>query len=129
MTPWKVLNSDDIESIHQATLHVLSEVGIILSHQEFREKLVDAGASIKEERVLLPPEMVESAIESCGKTVTIRGRNEQTANLGDGTLHWHNVGGARDVYDPRSGKSRRATIQDVRDSTRCNVSIRSTKYD
>ncbi len=38
--------------------------------------------------------------------------------LGDGSLHWHNLGGARDIYDHRLGTRRAATLQDVRDSAR-----------
>lgn len=118
MSPWKVISTEDAESIHQATLRVLGEVGIFLSHPKIRNQLLEAGATIKEDRVLLPPEMVEKAIADCGKKVTTVGRDGQEIVLGDGTLHWHNLGGARDIYDPRSGQPRRATIQDVRDSTR-----------
>ena len=118
MNPWKVISEEDVESIHIATLRVLSEVGIVLSHSEFKERLIDAGATIKADRVLLPPEMVEKALADCGKKVTTRGRTGKEIVLGDGTLHWHNLGGARDIYDPRSGQTRHATIQDVRDSTR-----------
>lgn len=50
--------------------------------------------------------------------MTIRGRGGISRTLGDGNLHWHNLGGARDVYDAGSGKKRQAVLQDVRDSTR-----------
>jgi trimethylamine--corrinoid protein Co-methyltransferase len=48
----------------------------------------------------------------------LRGRNGSIKVLGDGNLYWHNLGGARDVYDPRSGKRRPARLRDVCDSTR-----------
>lgn len=118
MRPWKILSTEEVEAIHQATLRVLGEVGIILLHSGIREQLVETGATVKNNRVLLPPEMVEKALESCGKKVTIAGRNGQEIVLGDGTLRWHNLGGARDVYDPVSGLARHATLADVRDSTR-----------
>jgi len=118
MNPWKVISDEDVESIHKATLRVLSEVGIVLTHTEIRERLNDASASIQEERVLLPPEMVEKALADCGKKVTTVGRNGQEIVLGDGSLNWHNLGGARDIYNPKSEQPRRANTQDVRDSTR-----------
>jgi len=93
MNPWKVISDEDVESIHKATLRVLSEVGIVLTHTEIRERLNDASASIQEERVLLPPEMVEKALADCGKKVTTVGRNGQEIVLGDGSLNWHNLGG------------------------------------
>jgi trimethylamine--corrinoid protein Co-methyltransferase len=118
MNPLKVLSEEDVEAIHQATLRVLSEVGIVLSHAEAKELLLEAGATLKDDRVLLSPEMVEAAIASCTKKVSTTGRNGEEIVLGDGQLHWHNLGGARDVFEPRSGKLRPATIADVRDSTR-----------
>lgn len=118
MNPWKVISEEDVESIHQATLRVLSEVGVVLSHPEVKELLLEAGATQKNDRVLLSPEMVEAAIASCTKRVSTKGRNGVEIVLGDGRLQWHNLGGARDVFEPGSGKLRPATIQDVKDSTR-----------
>ena len=80
--------------------------------------LLDAGAKVKNDRVLFPADLVEKCLSECGGPVTTRGRDGREATLGNGDLHWHNLGGARDVYDPVSGKTRPATIQDVRDSTR-----------
>jgi trimethylamine--corrinoid protein Co-methyltransferase len=118
MNTWKVITEEDVESIHHATLRVLSEVGIVLSYPGIKELLLEAGAAIKEDRILFSPELVEKAIASCGKRATTKGRNGVEIVLGDGTLQWHNLGGAREVYDPVSGQPHQATIQDVRDSTR-----------
>ena len=118
INPWKVISAEDVESIHQATLRVLSEVGIILSHARVRDLLLDAGASLKEDRVLLPPEMVENSIKHCGKETALTGRNGEEIVIGNGSLHWHNLGGAREVYDQVSAQARPAYLQDVRDSTR-----------
>jgi len=118
MVPWKVISTEDVDAIHQATLQVLGEVGVVLSHPEMRAQLLDAGAKLENDRVLLPPEMVEKALADCSKQVTTIGRNGKKVVLGDGSLHWHNLGGARDIYEPRSGQLRHATVQDVRDSTR-----------
>jgi trimethylamine--corrinoid protein Co-methyltransferase len=118
MNLWEVISEEDIEDIHQATLRVLSEVGIVLSHPEVKELLLEAGAALKNDRVLLSPELVEAAIASCTNKVSTSGRNGEEIILGDGTLHWHNLGGARDVFEPDSGNLRPATIEDVKDSTR-----------
>lgn len=95
MNPWKVISEVDVESIHQATLRVLSEVGILLSHMEVKELLLDAGATQKDDRVLLSPELVEAAIASCTKKISTTGRNAEEIVLGDGTLQWHNLGGSQ----------------------------------
>jgi trimethylamine--corrinoid protein Co-methyltransferase len=50
--------------------------------------------------------------------VSLTGRSGVEKCLGDGSLHWHNLGGAREIYDHRSRSRRPATIQDLRDATR-----------
>jgi trimethylamine---corrinoid protein Co-methyltransferase len=111
-----VLTAHDIEAIHQATLRILSEVGIVLSQSEAREMLTAAGACPRGDRVLLQPELVERAIAQCPHQVSWRGRGGRTVTLGDGSLHWHNLGGARDVYEPKTGLRTPALLQHVRES-------------
>jgi trimethylamine--corrinoid protein Co-methyltransferase len=113
-----VLTGEEVEAVHQATLRILSEVGIVLTQPEAREVLAGAGATVRDDRVLLPPDLVERALAQCPRQVTVRGRNGEPVVLGDGTLHWHNVGGAPDVYDPRTGQRRPATVQDAHASAR-----------
>lgn len=108
-----VLNPAEIEGIHSATLRVLGEVGIILTHLQARDVLFTAGARLKNQRVVLPADLVEWALAQCPGTVSIRGRDGRTVTLGDGSLHWHNLGGAREVYEPDSHQVRPATIADV----------------
>ena len=113
-----VLTNEEVDAIHQATLRILSEVGVVLTHPEAREVLTGAGATVHNKRVLMPPELVEQEVAKCPQQVTVHGRGEQSVVLGNGTLYWHNVGGARNVYDPITGHHRPATLQDVRHSTR-----------
>jgi trimethylamine--corrinoid protein Co-methyltransferase len=121
-----VLTDTHVEEIHQATLRILGEVGVVLEQAEARERLAGSGASIQGDRTLLTPDLVERAVAQCPTQVSVRGRGGQTAILGDGNLHWHNVGGARDVYDPPTGQRRPATLQDVRDSARLLDALDST---
>jgi trimethylamine--corrinoid protein Co-methyltransferase len=118
MVQLTVLSAHELEAVHQATLRILDEVGIVLTQPEAREILAGAGAGLQDDRVLFPPDLVEQTVARCPSQVTIRARAGGTVVLGDGTLHWHNLGGARDVYEPRTGQCRAATLQDVRDSAR-----------
>jgi len=113
-----VLTADEVERIHCATLRILDATGVLLTQPEAREILAGQGARIRGDRVELPPELVEGALARCPHQVTIRGRGGQAVTLGDGTLHWHNLGGAAQVYEPAGNCLRPATLQDVRDSTR-----------
>ncbi len=118
MIQLSLFDEDQLKAIHEATLRVLNETGVILTHPEGRRLLQAAGAVLQQGRVLLPPGLIEQSISQAPRTVTIRGRGGISRTLGDGELHWHNLGGARDVYDAGSGKKRQAVLQDVRDSTR-----------
>jgi trimethylamine--corrinoid protein Co-methyltransferase len=114
----KFLSDEDIQSMHEATLQVLNEVGIIWTHRPSLAILTDAGCTIKGNRVLFPPDLVMDCIAKANKRPVIRGRNEQANELGAGSLYFHNLGGARDVFEARTGTRRGATEQDVIDATR-----------
>jgi trimethylamine--corrinoid protein Co-methyltransferase len=113
-----VLSNEEVELIHTATLRILDETGILLKNSEAREVLTGVGARVEGERLHFPPDMIEKEISKCPSKVKIRGREGDPVSLGDGTLHWHNVGGARDVYEPKTKQLRKATIQDVKDSAK-----------
>ena len=115
----EVLASEEVEAIHSATLRILREVGVVLTQPQARDILAGAGAVVCAQRVLFPPDLVEQKLSCCPGRVSLRGRDPQeVAVLGDGTLHWHNLGGAPEVYDARNAQRRPATLQDVRDSAR-----------
>ena len=113
-----VLSDQEIDRIHQATLRILEETGVLLTEPETREILVGSGARVRGDRLLLPAELVERSLALCPPRVTVRGRDGRAVVFGDGSLHWHNLGGAAQVYEPHTGRCRAATLQDVRDSTR-----------
>ena len=118
MEPLKFLSDNDIKAMHEATLQVLSEIGIIWTHKPSLDILTDAGCTIKENRVYFPPDLVMKSIETANKRPIIRGRNGQVNELGAGNLYFHNLGGARDVFEAKTGTRREATEQDVIDATR-----------
>ena len=89
-----------------------------LSQPEGRRILLESGATLCQDRVCLSPDLVERALATCPPQVSLHSRSGNVKTLGDGSLHWHNLGGARDVYDHRTGTRRPAMSQDVRDSTR-----------
>ena len=113
-----VLDEAEIESIHQASLRTLSETGVVMAEPLSRAILTGAGAKVVDRQVLFPPDLVEKCIAQAGTHPSIRGRGGLVKTLGDGSLYFHNLGGAPNVFDADSGRRRRATIQDVRDATR-----------
>ena len=115
---FNLLSNPEVEALHLATLRILDEIGIILSEPHSRALLAEAGARLADGRVYLPPELVLDCISKAGKQVSIRGRGGMTKTLGDGRLYFHNLGGARDIYDASSGICRPALVQDVCAATR-----------
>lgn len=113
-----VLSDLEIEAIHQSTLRILSETGIVMTNPAGREIMTGVGGFIQDDRLLLPADTVERFLKLCPPQVSLQGRGGSIKTLGDGSLHWHNLGGAREVFDPRTGTRRRSLVQDVRDSTR-----------
>jgi trimethylamine--corrinoid protein Co-methyltransferase len=114
----KFLSDADITAMHEATLQVLSEVGVIWTHQPSLKILTDAGCTINDNRVCFPPDLVLESIAKANKRPCIRGRNGQVNTLGDGNLYFHNLGGARDVFDGRTGTRHTATNEDACNAVR-----------
>jgi len=112
------LGFEEVELIHEASLRILNETGVILTHPPAVDLLVDSGARINNNKVLIPPSLVESCLEKCPQKVSIKGRGGAIKILGEGALSFHNLGGARDIFDQATMTHRYATIQDIRDSTR-----------
>jgi trimethylamine---corrinoid protein Co-methyltransferase len=112
------LSTEDVDAIHQATLRILDETGIVLAEPTSRNILAQAGARLLDRRVQFPPELVEKCIHLSGKQVSVRGRGGAVKNLGDGSLYFHNLGGAPNIFDATSGKRKPATIKDIQDATR-----------
>ena len=117
MTNKTLLSQSEIEAIHQATLQVLVETGILIDDPDSRSLLFDHGCSENDGRLQIPPDLVEKCLQLCPRQVILQGRDSQ-ACLGDGKLYVHNLGGARDVYDPSTKTLRPATNSDNAESAR-----------
>lgn len=118
MPPLKFLSDQDLIAMHEATLRILNEAGVFWTHKPSLDILQGAGCTVKDNRVYFPPDLVMDSIAKANKRPIIRGRNGQVNELGDGNLYFHNLGGARDVFDARTGTHRVATTQDAKDAVR-----------
>ena len=80
-----ILTEDHIKQIHQASLRILSETGVVLTHPDAREMLTDHGASLKGDRTLLPVSLVETCLGKLPQSVNLQGRDpEQPIDLSTG---------------------------------------------
>jgi trimethylamine--corrinoid protein Co-methyltransferase len=67
----QVINDQQIEQIHMATLEVLERTGIKLTHPKALELLSGAGARVDGDRVRIPSWMVEDAIRKAPKRLVL----------------------------------------------------------
>jgi trimethylamine--corrinoid protein Co-methyltransferase len=118
MEQLKFLSDDDVQAMHEATLRIMSEVGFIWTHKESIQILTDAGCTLKNGRICFPPDLVMDSVAKAHKRPVIRGRNGKVNELGGGNLFFHNLGGARDVFDAKTCTRRTATQQDTIDAIR-----------
>ena len=81
--PTKVVSDDELESIHTASLRILSEYGMDFLLPEARDLLAKAGAKITDNRVRFDPEMVLETIKTCPSEFKLHARNPaHTLNIG-----------------------------------------------
>ena len=81
--PTKVVSDDELESIHLASLRILSEYGMDFLLPEAQDLLAKAGAKITDNRVRFDPEMVLETIKTCPSEFKLHARNPaHTLNIG-----------------------------------------------
>jgi trimethylamine:corrinoid methyltransferase-like protein len=73
------LSVQQCEQLHDATLQVLERTGLIMEHPEALDLLRRAGAVVDGSRVRLPRRLVESALDTARKTVSLYDRNGREA--------------------------------------------------
>lgn len=112
MKALQVLGKKGVEKVHEATLRILSETGIILTYLEAKSLLLDHGAKEAGNKILIPQDVVENCLAKCPSIVKLQGR-EKIVEIGDGSLYVHNVGGCHSIYELATKENRTANRKDV----------------
>jgi len=111
-------SNDDLESIHQATLHTLRHTGIKVMSDEAVEIFHGAGALIEQFEgyavVKIPEYVVEKCISSSPGSTVYWGRNKEHNFFAEPhRVGFITFGGCINVIDPFTREVRRATREDV----------------
>ena len=111
----QVLSDEERARIHEQTLSLLAKTGVRVDTERGRAFLREAGAEVNEEtrRVHFPSSLVESALKTVPRQVTLGGRRPGWTfplNAGECTLQAD--GAAVYVYDTQTGLRRPATYDD-----------------
>ncbi|MDF2733637.1 MAG: trimethylamine methyltransferase family protein [Chloroflexota bacterium] len=105
--PTEVISADELESIHVASLRVLSEIGMDFLDADAREVLKAAGAETEPDtqRVRFDPEMVTETIRTAPSSFTLHARNpEHDVQLGGDWMAFGTVGSPPNVADLDRGR-------------------------
>lgn len=107
-----------VEAMHAASLTLLERAGVRVESPAARDLMLAAGCTLGAgDRVLVPGAVVREALASCPASFTLAARDATKSLEMDGEpgqTYVHNLGGAREVVDPRSGAGRLATMRDQR---------------
>ncbi len=105
--PVKVVSDDELESIHQASLRVLAEIGMDFLDDEAREVLRAAGARTEPgtQRVRFDPAMIEERIRTAPAQFTLHATNpEHDLEIGGAWTAFGSVASAPNVKDLEGGR-------------------------
>jgi len=106
-TPTPIVSEDELESIHNASLTILEEMGMDFMHEEAREILKKAGADVRagSERVRFDRNMILEAIKTCPSEFTLHARNpERNVHIGGKNLAFAQVASPPNASDMQGGR-------------------------
>ena len=111
-----LLTSKQVERIHEASLEILEDVGVLVRNQEARDQLARHGCRVDGETnvVKFPRAVVEQFRAALPATFTFRGRDPQYDRTipADGPL-MVTGSSAPDIVDPATGQVRRSRSEDI----------------
>jgi len=114
MTFASLLNSEQVERVHEASLEILEEVGLKVRFVPARELFKAHGCNVEDERVKFPRAVVEKYRKMVSPSFTFHARDPKF----DKTIPQDSpvivtASSAPDIIDPVSGVERRAESSDI----------------
>ena len=118
----RFLSKEDMQKIHEQALRVLDDTGIGVESDAALQMLGDAGAVIDAETqtAKIPPDLVEQALETLPRRITLAGRNPERDLVLEpgGKMRSRNAGGLTQIQELETGEIRDALLADVADFAR-----------
>ncbi len=120
---FSVVELADVERIHELSLRVLAETGILLHYPPARQLLADHGAVVDEARqvVRIPRELVEQALAAAPRAVTVYSQSDPRHDYRlylDGPRYARTTTGLNWILDARASQRRPVAEADVVNWTR-----------
>lgn len=112
----RLLSTEELQAIHDASLKILRDVGVLVRSAQVLEYLAAAGATVDHstEIVRFREEIVLKALKSTAKQYVIHGRDGvRTARYGYGDQNLISSPGQYTWFDHRTGERRAPVLQDA----------------
>ena len=105
--PLRGVSDDELESIHLASLRVLSETGVDFLDDTSRRQLADVGCAVDGDRVRFDPELVQQLVATAPAEFTLHAPNpERDLHIGGDVITYTSV--ASPPFVTGLGRDRRA---------------------
>ncbi len=118
--PLRYLTQSEIEQIHAASVRLCAEMGMKIANEKLLAALGSAGAQVEADVAKFPPEMVQWAIDTAPKDLTLYGRAGQVLHTGGGRTDKYPCNHTNSVkmLDYRATSLRDSTLQDIINAAR-----------
>jgi len=107
----QTLDLDLVDQVLDESKKIMAEIGMEIRGPELRQRLLDHGlkTDAKGERILFPADVVDKAIASCPKSITLYDRDgEPHAELGGDNVHFVPASSGLKILDHRTNEIRLA---------------------
>ena len=117
---YRPLTQEGMERIHQAALDALEQIGLSEAPQSGVDYMTAAGAILGDDgRLRFPRALVEDALASANREITLHGRDpKHDLRLGGTRVHYGTAGAAVHMVDVDGKNYRDSTLQDLHDAAR-----------
>jgi trimethylamine--corrinoid protein Co-methyltransferase len=119
MPQFRKVTDDKLDRIHAASLEILEKTGARLFEPKALELLKTKGVTVEDgNRVRIPPKLVEWALSTAPKNVTLYNRHGKEALWLEGNNMFYGTGSdCPNVIDLRTGERRPGQLNDVVEAT------------
>jgi trimethylamine--corrinoid protein Co-methyltransferase len=127
---FRLLSNKQVERLHSSALQILERTGVFFECQEAIDLLAQAGADVSNPmRVKIPSSLVEQALRTVPKTITIYKRDGEVAMVLDGmTSHFGGHAALREYLDPYTGENRECYVEDIADMARLHDALLNIEW-
>lgn len=108
----KFISKEEIKKIHENSLRVLEEVGVVIENERALKIFKDAGASVEDNKVKIPAKLVENALKTVPSSFTLRSAIHGDVVMGQESKDRLITSNCSNVYISEKGQIHKASNED-----------------